>query len=158
MSDLSDRDVARFWSKVDRAAGPDACWPWTGNTDRDGYGTLGRSGRAHRVACTLGHGEPPGPGLHACHAPRCTTRACCNPLHLRWDTAGGNQADVAITGSRRGIKHPRAKLTEAQVLAIWARRHEGYVTVARALDVPQAAARHVMNGTNWTHLTGMVAP
>ncbi len=28
---------ARFWSHVDRR-GDDECWPWTANTDRDGYG------------------------------------------------------------------------------------------------------------------------
>ena len=32
-----------FWSLVDVSGGPDACWPWIGTTDRDGYGIWGRS-------------------------------------------------------------------------------------------------------------------
>lgn len=30
----------RFWPKVDKSGGPDACWPWLGGINGDGYGFI----------------------------------------------------------------------------------------------------------------------
>jgi hypothetical protein len=30
----------RYWSKVDKSGGPDACWPWTAGRSAGGYGIL----------------------------------------------------------------------------------------------------------------------
>jgi hypothetical protein len=71
-----------FWTRVDRAAGPGACWPWTGPKDGDGYGLAyvdGRTIRAHRLAWRLA-GHPLAEGLTLDHV--CRRRACCNPWHL----------------------------------------------------------------------------
>lgn len=72
-----------FWSRVDRAAGPGACWPWQGCLDANGYGWLrwqGRRARAHRVALEL-DGRPVPAGWHGIHL--CNVKRCCNPAHLR---------------------------------------------------------------------------
>lgn len=89
--------VDRFWALVDRSGGPDACWPWLGQVDRQGYGvwwaTLdGRkvSLRAHRVAMQLEHGPTTLVSDHECHnrelscdgGDTCPHRRCCNPSHL----------------------------------------------------------------------------
>lgn len=83
----------RFWSKVDKSGGPDACWPWTDTPNRDGYGTfywgVGQK-LAHRVAWFLTYGEWPTNQLdHTCHngtdcnlSDRCPHRRCVNPAHL----------------------------------------------------------------------------
>jgi hypothetical protein len=83
---LSEAD--RFWSKVDRTAGPDSCWLWTASKFRDGYGQFrldghGRNVSAHRYAYELLVGPVP-EGLHLDHvrARGCTSRACVNPAHL----------------------------------------------------------------------------
>ena len=148
----------RFWSRVDRSGGPTACWPWTGRLDDEGYGHFYESGknhRAHRFACALIHGEPPSSDLQSCHDPNiCSSRACCNGAHLRWDTSAGNQADVAIVGSRRGEKNPKAVLTPDLVRAIWARRHEGPTAISIALGVSRESVKHVVWGYNWRHITG----
>ena len=94
--------------------------------------------------------------MQACHSPKCVTRACCNGAHLRWDTAGGNQADVAITGTRRGEKNPKAILTESMVRLIWARRAEGPTKVASDMGLPRTAVRHVIDGDNWGHVTRLL--
>lgn len=57
------RESDRFWLKVDRSGGPDACHPWMGSRTRDGYGQS-RVGavvtyRAHRVAYFLATGDDP---------------------------------------------------------------------------------------------------
>lgn len=82
--------AARFWSKVDQAAGPDGCWHWKGATNSWGYGyfRVGRHMlRAHRVAYTLTHGGITA-GLYVLHS--CDIRGCCNPAHLREGTQAEN--------------------------------------------------------------------
>lgn len=75
----------RFWSKVDRSGGPDACWPWLACYDprpSKGYGrfSLRRRGLlAHRVAYELLVGPIPD-GLTIDHL--CRTPLCVNPAHL----------------------------------------------------------------------------
>lgn len=114
--------VARFWAKVDRSGGPDACWPWTGSLNGNGYGLFSferRSVRAHRFAFLLAHGEFPRQMTdHTCHngsgcrgGRACPHRACCNPRHLEdvsrsVNTARGNAFVVSpylnVTHCKRG--------------------------------------------------------
>jgi hypothetical protein len=115
---------ARFWAKVDRSGGPDACWPWTAMKDRSGYGRIqinGKSRPAHRVAYELTHG-PIEDGLdpdHTCHDPTqctpgidCPHRACCNPSHTEPVTQrencirGGSPAGVNARKTHCPRNHP----------------------------------------------------
>lgn len=73
---------------------PDACWPWPGGQNGDGYGSLMDyyvGHRAHKYFYERIVGLVP-KGLvldHLCHDPStcvggksCPHRACCNPKHL----------------------------------------------------------------------------
>lgn len=91
---LSEKDKTRFWSKVDRSGGPDACWIWNGTLQKGGYGTmcLAGSGRkrmyiVHRVSYAMHHGSTPEDRVldHLCR-----NRQCVNPLHLEPVTIGEN--------------------------------------------------------------------
>lgn len=106
MTPRPPRPIAeRLAANVDTSAGPDACHPWTGTTDRDGYGTLavkigpGRTGwaprRAHRLAYIEANGPLPADVLvrHTCDNP-----PCGNLRHLRAGTHGDNMADRAAAG------------------------------------------------------------
>lgn len=91
---------------VDRSAGPDACWPWTGGSFVRGYGvfyTLGtlktrRMIKAHRLVFELANdGACPPVVDHMCHdnaecdlGEHCPHRRCCNPGHLGASTLGEN--------------------------------------------------------------------
>lgn len=110
---------ATFWTKVDRSAGPDACWPWTAGRDSQGYGSTRLNGvqdRAHRVALAL-DGRPVPSGMYGCH--RCDNPSCCNPAHLYVGSVSQNVVDMYTRSGRRG------SITPAVVLDIRARREAG---------------------------------
>ena len=91
-----------FDDLVDRSGGPDACWPWRGPLDEQGYGRWRQGGvdeRAHREAYRRAVGEPPAGQVldHRCHVPgtcsggpSCPHRSCCNWTHLLPVTNGEN--------------------------------------------------------------------
>lgn len=105
--------ATRFWSKVDRSAGPDGCWLWTGNKDSLGYGRILIVGRrqdsAHRVAWGLTNGPIPD-GLWVLHnCPGGDTPACCNPSHLWLGTHKDNMADMVAKGRHGTWTHPESR-------------------------------------------------
>src|SRR5436190_17240727 len=119
----------RFWPHVDRSAGPEACWPWTGYRDKDGYGNTyvrGRTTRSHRIAWEFANGPIP-KDAHILH--RCDNPPCCNAAHLFDGTAVANVEDmVAKRRQARGERQHLARLTAAMVDEIRATYSVGRVT------------------------------
>lgn len=150
------RDMAeRFWQKVDRSGGPDACWPWTAKRSRQGYGHFwdGRTmAKAHRMAWSYFHaGESPG-DLLVCHT--CDNPPCQNPRHLWLGTNAENIADREAKGRnvvRRGEDHHAAKLTWEAVKEIrlsYRRRHL-VGELARRFGVSRETVRRAATGSSW---------
>ena len=136
---------------VDLIAAPskDQCilWPW-GKNDA-GYGVVwnGRENvRAHRFAY-----EAAGNLLGAEQVLRhdCDTPACINPLHLTPGTTADNVADrVKRKRGIAGERHPRAKVTVAQVAEIRASLLS-HKEVAPLYGITSAMVGYIRRGQSW---------
>lgn len=147
----------RFWSKVDRSGGPDACWLWTKGTFNTGYGSVGTGPNshiargAHCVAWELAYGPIPD-GLCILH--RCDNRACCNPAHLFLGTRADNTSDMlAKEREARGARLSR-KLTEADVLSIRSRVASGETraSMAHEYGLSWAGIQSIILHKTWRHV------
>lgn len=111
----------RFWPKVDKSAGPDGCWLWTGAISKQtGYGMFNDGDRittAHAFAYRTEIGPVP-PGLQLDHVRErgCRHRACCNPAHLEPVTPSENNRRIPrspfcphghLFDERNTYRHPR---------------------------------------------------
>lgn len=111
LPEYTPKQIARFWSKVDKSLGALACWLWLAGCDEDGYGkfspTHHQSMRAHRLAYILTYGPIP-PGMLVCHnCPDGDNPACVNPAHLFLGTVDDNAKDMVRKGrSLSGDRNP----------------------------------------------------
>jgi len=116
---ISEKDIARFWSKVDKSGGPDACWPWMAGKLKAGYGKFkayGRTLTSHRVSHSISKGYIPKDGSYhgicVCH--KCDVKLCCNPSHLFLGTQADNVKDRedkgrTASGDKSGSRtHPES--------------------------------------------------
>jgi hypothetical protein len=166
---LDPVDVARFVARVDISAGLHGCWPWQGGLSMGGYGRTLRYGvnvGAHRFALEIKRGRPLGDGMFACHT--CDAKSCVNPGHLYEGTPADNNRDtrerVVFRRRRpsvarspetilRGVRHPRSKLTEADVAAIRsAPRTMSNVAIGMAHGVDNSTISKIRASKTWTHV------
>ncbi len=99
-----------FMARVDRSAGPDACWPWTGARQspvykgrHGGYGYFSvrrKTYYVHRRVLELQLGRRLVPGEVAMHS--CDNPPCCNPQHIELGTQAQNIRDMVLRGRWRG--------------------------------------------------------
>jgi len=108
---LSEKDIARFWSKVDKN-GPTQphmetpCWVWTAAKKESGYGAFGvlrKTLKTHRIAWTLIKGSI-AQNLFVCH--HCDNPACVNVDHLFLGTNTDNVRDMVAKGRHFSVTKP----------------------------------------------------
>lgn len=146
----------RFWEKVDRSGGPDACWLWQG-VKSGKYGQIWHQGKneyAHRVSYLLNIG-PISDGLFVCH--ECDNRLCVNPAHLWLGTHDDNMQDMVDKGRsapQEGSQNHSAKLTDADILQIRELAGEGvrHADIAKRYGVHRATVSYIVGGKTWTHI------
>lgn len=144
-------DIERFWSRVNKSDGVDACWLWTGKPHKDGYGVFGIGKKlylAHRVSYEIANREIPS-GLNVLHS--CDNPPCCNPAHLFLGTQLDNVRDRDQKGRgnpSRGEKNGNAKLTDAQIESIRTQYAQGGISqyaLAREFDIDQPYVCRIVN-------------
>lgn len=159
----------RFWSHVDKSAGPDKCWLWTKYRDKDGYGTWGIrtefenvAFRCHRLAYCLHYNIDPAPNL-VLH--KCDNTSCCNPDHLYIGDFMDNNQDTSNRGKcslsthyykgpmLKGSNHPESKLTEDDVKTIRElAKTQWYPEIARRYNVSTASICNIVKRKSWKHI------
>jgi hypothetical protein len=146
----------RFFRKVDKT---ETCWVWTGNTSRNGYGSIQSGGKgsatlsAHRLSYEMHKGQIPN-GYVVMHS--CDNPSCVNPDHLSVGTFKENTADMIGKGRKRttaprGADNGKAKLNDSLVRYI---RQSGKNTasIARELSLSANCIRSVRTGRTWSHV------
>ena len=138
------------------------CWEWFGSK-RNGYGRMiigsrtdgtRKSVSTHRISYELTYGEIP-IGMEVCH--KCDNPSCVNPSHLFLGTRQDNIDDRERKGRNnppKGEKHAKAKLTEADVLAIRTKRLQGvsFGKLAKEYGVCKKTIQDAVSGKHWSYL------
>ena len=130
------------------------CWLWIASVSKKGYGWFYYPPRnmvaAHIVSWELYRG--PRNGLSVLH--HCDNPCCVNPDHLRLGTQQENVDDRERRQRRappKGTKNGRARLTEAQVLAIRAdTRWPRFIAID--YNTPTSTIKKIKGRRTWKHL------
>lgn len=159
----------RYWSKVDRSAGPDECWPWTAARLRGGYGmfwdgTYLASGGPHTVSAhrwMYQHFIRPLTDTE-CVLHHCDNPPCVNLAHLFIGTHADNAADRQAKGRggpgggrSPGEANGSARLTSAQVLEMRALYAAGGIThrqLRARFQVSAGLVHAILSRKVWRHL------
>jgi hypothetical protein len=128
-------------------------WPWKLYI-AGGYGRINLcDGRkitgtgAHRVSCTIHHGEPLDDSMYAIHS--CRNRHCVNPRHIRWGTHSDNERDKIRDGTdNRGERSGKAVLKWEQVMDI---RYggENYMKMVRKYKISKSLVYAIRSHEIW---------
>ena len=142
---------SRFWDKVSDFD-DNGCRNWTAARDRDGYGQLNVGGlmkKAHRLIYEVAHGAIP-EGMTVCH--RCDNASCVELSHLFLGTQQDNIADATKKKRmRRGERHHKTTLTEANVLEIKSDVGKQRL-LAHKYGVTESAISAIKHGKRWSHV------
>ena len=153
---MKDKDIKRFWSKVD-VRGESDCWEWTA-AKNGGYGVFSLKGKtevAHRISAELAGLEAE--GLCVCH--HCDNPACVNPAHLFVGSHLDNMRDKMQKGRQKpgrnhGEANARHKLSEDQVLEIRELGKSGWsrIALAERFVVSSWTISQIINRKIWKHI------
>lgn len=129
----------------------EGCLKWPFNRDQHGRGLLKvkqRTWWAHRLMCTLAHGEPPTPKHTAAHSCGKGHEGCIHPEHLSWKTQKENLADCIAHGTAvRTTYGPGGVLKPHQVQEIReARGVETQRSLAERFGVSEGAINDIWRG------------
>ena len=153
---IDQKNIDRFWKKVDKTSNPNGCWEWTGSKDSDGYGRFHfEEGMvfAHRWSAKY-IANMQIDNLFVCHS--CDNPSCVNPQHLFTGTIADNTNDkVKKNRQQKGITHGMCKLTEDSVKDIRDRQLTSK-EYAKKYNVSVWTIYDIWSKKSWKHLDGLV--
>lgn len=154
-----DNFEARFYARIDRSGGSDACWLWVGGRDKNGYGKVRHYSvgdlLAHRVAFELHHGLPLRSPRDVIIRHSCDNPPCCNPAHLLDGTHADNSDDkVQRDRHTKGEDVNTARLTEEQVMEARELYRDGFSvkSLCERFKLSKSAMHYAIKGKSWRHL------
>lgn len=163
MIKLTEKDILRFWAKVDVKGNLDECWEWQASVNiKNGYGIFGinkKNYSSHRIVWILENGQIPEDDsyfktLHVLH--KCDNPSCCNPHHLFLGTQKDNMKDKSNKNRQlNGEKHGVHKLTEQQVLEIrqkYIPRIYSQYKLAEEYNISRPQISFIVNNKQWKHI------
>jgi hypothetical protein len=142
--ELTPKAERRFWSKVRKKRGADACWLWVVQPRRDGYSQMWLGSRyvlAHRLSWALARGrfDQRLSVLHRCDNPRCV-----RPSHLFLGTQGDNMRDAARKGRTRSA--PPTPPERVEWIRHLARSGVRVASIAARYGLTIPAVYHIISG------------
>ncbi len=126
--------------------------------DTPGYTYLKRNGKSQGTHCylykiTKGEIKKGNVIMHMCNTPQ-----CINPEHLEQGTRQDDTNHKVLSGRHcYGEKHPRAKLTEEQVMMIRSSEEKG-VKLGKELGYDSSAISKIRKNKRWKHLLAKDKP
>ena len=157
---FSQKDIDRFWAKVEKTTTGKCCWNWTAaSKTTNGYGQfyVNRVNiRAHRFSFQLKHNRLIKEGMCILHS--CDNPLCVNPNHLSEGTQQENITDRENKGrgvAPKGENQSSAKLKEFQVKEIRANYEKGQITykqLANDYGVSDITIGHIIHRNTWKHI------
>lgn len=159
---LSENDIVRFWSKVDKTPGhgpQGECWLWTGLLHPMGYGRFCKGNTtyvASRISYFMEHNIDLGE-LLACHT--CDMPACVRSLHLFSGDRLTNAQDAKKKGrtkseKRRGPRKALRILDPGKVLEMRRRYSNGEdpPALAKSFGVSEGCVYYIVIGRTYREL------
>jgi hypothetical protein len=165
---LAEKDIARFWSWVNKTGN---CWEWSGSGGRYGRIKINREKiSTHRLSYLLHFGPIP-EGLFVCH--KCDNGKCVRPDHLFLGTAQDNTDDMVRKGRyvanpgerhytyrkpeliRKGEAHPGVTLTNEivrEIRASYIPRKVTLLTLGKKYGVSYSLISQIIRRVIWTHI------
>jgi hypothetical protein len=152
----------RFWSKVKKGEGKNACWERDSCVSSSGYGKYrwrGQMRSAHRVSWELVYGPIPS-GALVLHS--CDKKSCVRPGHLflgDQQMAHAGQASPARKrpkgpGRVRGARHHSTSLSEDNIREIRLRAagEESGTSLAKEFGITRQAMSLIILRKTWKHV------